>query len=180
MSKILISSFQKDSAEVTRRIYERLVRQFWREAVSMEVSHLVWSIDTRLDAHIATCEGLLAVIGPGWMGQLSGWQDPTFVQVEIESALRQQVPVIPVLVHDAHMPDATHLPASLQDLSTRPGLAVRSGADFYRDMDRLIAYLTQQIPGLREAHAKQDPSVAPVDMVKVPQGPFLYGFEKIR
>ncbi len=60
-------------------------------------------------------------------------------------------------------------------------------------MNRLIAYLTQQIRGLSEPQtepAKESKPVpteqplvslaAPVDMVKVPKGPFLYGDQKIR
>lgn len=121
-------------------------------------------------------------------------EDPRdFVRIEIESALTRQIPVIPILVRGASIPPAKQLPQSMQDLPYRHGLAVRSGPDFHNDMNRLIAYLTQQIHGLSEARPKPDtpakpvqkktkPSapIAPVDMVKVPKGPFLYGDEKSR
>jgi formylglycine-generating enzyme required for sulfatase activity len=134
----------------------------------------------------------LAVIGPDWMGPRDSQgktrlEDPRdFVRIEIESALKRQIPVIPVLVRGAKIPAAERMPASMQDLSYRNGLEVRSGPDFHRDMDRLIEYLKKQITGLTEhraepsAGAKKAVTKAPVDMVKVPKGPFLYGDEKIR
>ena len=123
------------------------------------------------------------------------------MRIEIESALTRQIPVIPLLVRGASIPPPEQLPQSLQVLSYRHGLAVRSGADFHNDMNRLIAYLTQNIRGFSEPQpkstnqtrpirkekkraqpvqekAKPSGPPAPVDMVKVPKGPFLYGDEK--
>lgn len=154
---------------------------------------------THLDEQVAKCDVFLAVIGPDWMGPKGGQGksrlgDPRdFVRIEIESALKRQIPVIPILVGGASIPPAEQLPQSIQDLPYRHGLAVRSGPDFHNDMNRLIAYLTQQVRGLSELQAEPEtqakpvqkeakPSVpaVPVDMVKVPKGPFLYGEGKTR
>ncbi|NGZ10364.1 MAG: TIR domain-containing protein [Nitrospira sp. LK70] len=201
MSKILISYRREDSADVTGRIDDRLVRQFGRQAVFVDVDSIPFGVDFRkhLDEQVAKCDVFLAVIGPDWMGARDSQgktrlEDPRdFVRIEIESALKRQIPVIPVLVRGASIPPAKQLPKSIQKLPYRHGLAVRSGPDFHNDMNRLIAYLTQQIRGLSEAQPKPDthakpvqkktkPSTpaTPVDMVKVPKGPFLYGDEKTR
>ncbi len=66
------------------------------------------------------------------------------VRIEIESALKRQIPVIPVLVSGASIPSADRLPASVQDLSYRNGIEVRPDPDFHRDMDRLIEYLSNR------------------------------------
>jgi formylglycine-generating enzyme required for sulfatase activity len=195
MSKIFISYRRDDSADVTGRIYDRLVHQFDREAVFMDVDSIPFGVDfhIHLDAQVAKCEVFLAVIGQEWMKKRgskgkSRLEDPRdFVRIEIESALKRQILVIPVLVSGAAIPLAERLPASLQDLTYRNGIPVRSGHDFHQDMNRLIEYLKQKIQGLKEPHTEQArPSVEPLraegptDMVKVPKGPFLYGEKRVR
>lgn len=146
---------------------------------------------------MAKCDVFLAVIGRDWLkgkgrkGK-SRLEDPgDFVRIEIESALKRQIPVIPVLVAGAKIPEAQRLPASIQNVSYRNGIVVRPDPDFHKDMDRLIAHLKQPVPSLRKpqsetATSAKSPSLGtthvdpttPVDMVKVPKGPFLYGEDK--
>lgn len=201
MSKILISYRREDSADVTGRMYDRLVQQFGREAVFKDVDSIDFGVDFRkhLDEQVAKCDVFLAVIGRNWMkakgrkGKSRLEEPGDFVRIEVESALKREIPVIPALVGRASIPPADRLPASIQNLSYRHGIDVRPDPDFHRDMDRLIEYLTQHISGLCEPQTKLDtqakpvqketkPSApaAPVDMVKVPKGPFLYGDKKTR
>ena len=195
MSKILISYRREDSADVTGRIYDRLVQQFAREAVFKDVDSILIGVDFRiyLDEQVAKCEVFLAAIGRDWMKNLGSTgktrlDDPRdYVRIEIESALKRQIPVIPILVSGASIPPTERLPISLQGLSYRQGIEVRRDPDFHRDMDRLIEHLKQKIQGLKEPYTEQArPSVeplraeAPADMVKVPKGPFLYGKDRIR
>jgi len=201
MSKILISYRREDSADVTGRIYDRLVLQFGREAVFKDVDSIPLGVDFRvyLDQQVAKCEVFLAVIGREWMKARgrkgkARLDDPgDFGRIEIEAALKRQIPVIPVLVGGASIPAAKRLSASIQDLSCRHGTVVRPDPDFHRDIDRLIEYLRQQVRGLSEPQTKPDNQSKPVlkerkqvapatprDMVKVPKGPFLYGDQKTR
>ena len=195
MSKILISYRREDSADVTGRIYDRLIQRFAQGAVFKDVDSIPLGVDFRiyLDEQVAKCEVFLAVIGRDWMKNLGSTEktrldDPRdFVRIEIESALKQQILVIPVLVSGASIPPAERLPTSLQTLSYRQAIEVRRDPDFHRDMDRLIEYLKQKIQGLKEPYTEQaPPSVEPLraealtDMVKVPKGPFLYGEKRVR
>jgi formylglycine-generating enzyme required for sulfatase activity len=195
MSKILISYRREDSADVTGRIYDRLIQRFGQGAVFKDVDSIPLGVDFRiyLDEQVAKCEVFLAVIGRDWMKSLGSTgktrlDDPRdFVRIEIESALKRQIPVIPVLVGGTSIPAAEQLPASIQDLSYRQGIEVRRDPDFHRDMDRLIEHLKQKIQGLTE-HRKEPVSPSgeltctkiPADMVKVPKGPFLYGEKRVR
>lgn len=153
MSKILISYRREDSADATGRIYDRLVQQFGRTAVFKDVDSIPLGIDFRtyLDQQVAKCDVFLAVIGRNWMkpqGQKgkSRLADPAdFVRLEIEAALKRQIPVIPVLVEGASIPPVDRLPTSLQALSYRNGIVVRPDPDFHRDMDRLIEHLRAQV-----------------------------------
>jgi len=195
MSKILISYRREDSADVTGRIFDRLIQQFGREAIFKDVDSIPLGVDFRtyLDEQVAKCEVFLAVIGRDWMKNLGSTgktrlDDPRdLVRIEIESALKRQIPVIPVLVSGATIPPAMRLPPSIQDLSYRNGIPVRADPDFHRDMDRLIDYLKQKIQGLTEDRKEPvSPLVEPLrtetptDMVKVPKGPFLYGEKRVR
>ena len=173
MSKILISYRREDSAHVTGRIYDRLTQQFGRTAVFKDVDSIPLGIDFRtyLDQQIAKCDVFLAIIGRHWMkpqGQKgrSRLADPAdFVRLEIEAALKRQIPVIPVLVEGASIPAVDRLPTSLQGLSYRNGIVVRPDPDFHRDMDRLIEHLREQIerkqenlPPLEVPHTASDVS----------------------
>ncbi len=164
MSKILISYRREDSIDVTGRIYDRLVKDFAPDAVFMDVDSIPYGVDFRtyLDEQVSQCEVFLAVIGRDWLrgkerkGR-SRLEDPgDFVRIEIESALKRRIPVIPVLVGGASVPPAQQLPASIQDLPYRHAVVIRPNPDFHRDMDRLVDYPRTQLAGKKEqlAHPK--------------------------
>lgn len=201
MSKIFLSYRREDSADVTGRIDDRLVQQFGREAVFVDVDSIPFGVDFRkhLDDQVAKCDVFLAVIGPDWTGTKDGkgksrLEDPRdFVRIEIESALKREIPIIPVFVRGAKFPATERLPTNVHDLSYRNGLEVRSGHDFHKDMNRLIEFLKQQVRGFSETQLERSTSskpvlnetkpvtpTAPVDMLKVPKGPFLYGEKRAR
>ena len=63
------------------------------------------------------CQAFLTVIGPSWLdakdeaGRRRIHSPDDFVAVEIVAALAHNIPVIPVLVDGAHMPQMSELPA---------------------------------------------------------------------
>jgi hypothetical protein len=93
----------------------------------MDVSGIQPGLDFRkaIDANVASCGVLLAMIGPAWVSvtdaagtrRLDSPND--FVRLEIASALARQIAVIPVLVHGAKMPPLDQLPDDLKDLRYR-------------------------------------------------------------
>ncbi len=143
---MFISYRRADSSDVTGRIYDRLADRFGRERVFKDVDSIVLGVDFRegLTASVTQCRVLVAVIGPRWSsGADAARQRPLentgdYVRIEIESALQRGIPVIPVLVQGARIPSLDQLPASLQPLAYRNGIAVRPDPDFHTDMDRLI------------------------------------------
>ena len=92
----------------------------------MDVTGLEPGRDFRraIDQHVASCGVLLAMIGRGWVDAKddSGRRrldDPMdFVRLETASALKRDIPVIPVLVQGARMPRAEQLPPDLAELLT--------------------------------------------------------------
>lgn len=150
---IFISYRRSDSADIVGRIYDRLVQEFGRKSIFKDVDSIPLGIDFKgyLDRTVSECNVLLAIIGDRWLDatDASGkkrLEDPDdFVRIEIESALEQGIPVIPLLVRDAQMPAEEDLPAGLKKLAYRNGIPIRPDPDFHRDMDRLIAALEEYI-----------------------------------
>jgi formylglycine-generating enzyme required for sulfatase activity len=150
-TSIFISYRRVDSSDVTGRIYDRLVTAFDRNSVFKDVDSIPFGVDFRehLDGAVSQCQVCLVVVGRTWLEakdeagrrRLDSTQD--FVRIEIESALKRKIPVIPVLVGGASMPGPEQLPPSLEPLAYRNGAQVRSDPDFHRDMDRLIAGIQQ-------------------------------------
>jgi hypothetical protein len=109
----------------------------------MDIDSVPFGIDFRQHIKEAVVQNdvLVAVIGPNWSGQANNSRiaeetDP--VRVEIETALKAWVPIIPVLVSGATMPKATELPDGIKDLAFRNAATVDGGRDFHQHMDRLI------------------------------------------
>jgi hypothetical protein len=104
-----------------------------------------------LDMKVGECDVLLAIIGDHWLDTKDAdgknrLDDPAdFVRIEIQSALDRNIPVIPLLVRNAHMPREDDLPPKLRKLVYRNGTPIRSDPDFHRDMDRLIAALERYV-----------------------------------
>jgi molecular chaperone DnaK len=146
---IFLSYRRDDSADVSGRIYDRLVQRFTKEKVFKDVDSIPLGIDFRqhLVAAVGECSVVLAVIGRNWLGQPSPpgkrrIDDPRdFVRIELEAALARRIPLIPVLVQGADVPSDTELPPGLLDLAYRHGTKVRPDPDFHNDMDRLIRSL---------------------------------------
>ena len=143
---IFISYRRDDSADITGRIYDRLVQHFSRDTVFKDVDSIPLGIDFRqhLESALSQCRVLLAVMGERWSGTETAAgkrriDDPSdHVRLELELALARNIPVIPVLVRNFSIPTPDKLPDSLQSLAYRNGINVRPDPDFHGDMDRLI------------------------------------------
>src|SRR5262245_33607431 len=143
---VFISYRRDDSADITGRIYDRLIQHFSREIVFKDVDSIPLGIDFRrhLENALSQCRVLLAIVGSDWMGsETAGGKrridDPRdHLRLELEVALARNIPVIPVLVRRASIPAEDQLPPSLRSLAYRNGIQVRPDPDFHGDMDRLI------------------------------------------
>src|SRR6267154_6650107 len=119
MPKLAISYRRSDSSAITGRIFDRLAAHYGKESVFMDIDNIPFGADFRahIQAVLQQTEVLIVVIGPRWLGadaagtvRMSQESDP--VRAEIEAALAQNMPLIPVLVDGARMPGSEELPAS--------------------------------------------------------------------
>jgi hypothetical protein len=149
MPKLFISYRREDSQDVTGRIYDRLVEYFSAANVFKDIDNIPLGLDFRtvLDKALGDSAAILVVIGPNWTSCTDAegrkrLDSPTdFVRLEVQTALKLGRPMIPVLVSGARMPTPDELPADLDGLPYRNGLAVRPDPDFHQDMERLATAL---------------------------------------
>src|SRR5262249_512493 len=103
-----------------------------------------------LDEQVAACIAFIAVIGPRWLNVRNNDGNPRlddprdYVRVEIESALKRDIRVIPVLVDGASMPQPSALPPSLQALGRRQAVEI-AHPRFAADCDDLARRIKQAI-----------------------------------
>jgi hypothetical protein len=145
--QIFISYRRDDSAGYTRALYGRLVRQFSKDRVFMDVDAIEPGIpfDESIQSALDQCEVLLVVIGKRWMDKQAGVapriNDPEdFVRLEIAAALSRNIRVIPVLLDGASMPTEEELPEPLRALARRNALEV-SNSSFDADTETLIGVI---------------------------------------
>jgi hypothetical protein len=143
---IFICYRREDSADVTGRIYDRLADHYGPERVFMDVEAIRLGYDFRseIDQTIKVCSIGIVVIGDKWLADVDGKRriddENDRVRIEIESALRREIPIIPVLTRGASHPTKAMLPASLEDLAYRHGTSIRH-EHFHGDMDSLITQM---------------------------------------
>jgi hypothetical protein len=146
MPKLAISYRRSDSSAITGRIFDRLVAHYGRDQVFMDIDNIPFGTDfrTHIQSVLQQADLLIVVIGPRWLGVDAGGaarmaQEDDPVRAEVEMALTRDLPLIPVLVDGAKMPEASALPASFKDFAFRNAAEVATGRDFHPHVDRLIA-----------------------------------------
>ena len=145
-NQIFISYRREDNAAVTGRMYDRLVQKFGEGCVFKDIDSIPLGVDFRqhIESIVQECDVVLAVIGPRWAGdnERSGTRridlPDDFVRLEIESALKRNIRVIPLLIDNASMPAAESLPASMMTLANRHGITISQDPHFHSDMERLM------------------------------------------
>jgi hypothetical protein len=124
---IFISYRRGQDAGFAGRLFDRLERTFRRKALFMDVDSITPGQDfvSILEAQVAECDILLALIGRGWLtatdeaGRRRLDNPEDFVRIEIATALAQAKRVIPVLIDDVPMPRSEDLPEILRPLVRR-------------------------------------------------------------
>jgi len=123
--KIFINYRRGDDPGNTGRLFDQLEGVFARDRLFMDVDSIPpgRNFVRFLEQQVAQCDVLLAVIGKNWIdardeqGVRRLDKPDDFVRIEIESALKQDKLVIPVLVQDAHMPRPDQLPEEIRPLA---------------------------------------------------------------
>lgn len=167
---IFISYRRSDSITEAGRIYDRLVEAFGAEQIFKDVDNIPYGADfvEYLDQAVSQCDVLLPLIGSTWLSTTDAQgerrlNDPNdFVRIEIESALKRDILVVPILLNGAVMPGPSDLKGDLQVLARRNAAQVRHDPDFHSDMRRLISKLEEYFVSRGLAAAPSPQGVAPL------------------
>jgi hypothetical protein len=143
--QIFISYRREDASYPAGRLYDNLHSRFPQNEIFMDVDSIKPGIDfvQTIEERVGACDVLVAVIGKRWLsaadeeGRRRLDNPDDFVRVEVGTALKRGVRVIPVLVEGALMPPASQLPEDLKPLARRNALSV-SHDRFRADSERLI------------------------------------------
>lgn len=134
--------------EETRHIAGRIADRIGPDRVFMDVDSIEPGVDfgVAIAGAVESCEVLVAVIGQEWLTSADHrgrrrLDDPDdFVVLEIGTALRRSIRVIPVLVDGAYMPRRDELPPALESLARRNAVRI-DHESFSADIGRLLAGL---------------------------------------
>ncbi len=190
MDRIFISYRREDSAEVTGRIYAHLAKTFGPQRVLMDIHEDRQRSDLRqaVEAALDRVAVAIAVIGNDWissrhgswprMGQRRIDDETDIVRIELETALTRGVPVIPVLVERAPLPEPSELPMPLGAMLHRPPAEVRPGDELGPSLKKLQSYVEGLLPAngtgavtAASASSPEDVIVADVELTQLRDQP---------
>ena len=151
MAKLFINYRRDDSQYQADKLHDLMKR--WvdnpQQDIFIDVDNIPAGLDfvAYLDGKVKQCDALIVMIGSDWLTM----KDPRtggrridnpddFVRIEIESALKRDIPVVPVLLDGVSMPSAADLPDSLKPLARRNGVTI-SRLSFENDVNRLMRSL---------------------------------------
>jgi hypothetical protein len=135
MAKIFISYRREDTESDANHLKSELEKYVGKGKVFLDSKGIQPGRDWRdaLQRSIKGSDCLLALIGPKWLNiansetkqrRLDNPDD--FVRQEIRGALQnKKMPVVPVLVGDARMPEPKDLPDELKELASRQNFELR-------------------------------------------------------
>ena len=118
---IFISYRREDSAAYAGRLCDHLGAIFGPERVFMDVEDIAPGqvFTESIDRTIQACEVVIVVIGPRWMEILQKRaqdKQSDYVYREVEAAISNKIPVVPVLVGGASMAQLSGLPPAITPL----------------------------------------------------------------
>src|SRR6266446_3161938 len=151
--RVFINYRRDDAAGDAGRLYDGLSARLGKDSVFMDVDAIQPGADFSevINQAVGSCDVLVTVIGKNWLsaadvGGERRLDDPRdLVRLEIHSALKHKIRVVPALVQGAQMPRADQLPKSLAKLAGRNALEV-SYARWQHDVERLITTLEKPTP----------------------------------
>lgn len=154
MVKLFISYRRDDSSGETNRLAGVLKRHFGGANVILDTDNFLVGNDFRSEImrHLKEADVVLVIMGKSWYSILSdrlagsSGTEPDWVMREIEEAIKHHKRIIPVLLNNNFMPSAKRLPSSIQELTYKNGMKLRTSIyHFGEDSQHLIQKIEESI-----------------------------------
>ncbi len=147
--KLFISYRPSDSYQITRKIYDELLTEYNINIVFTDVNSIPFGSDFRkvIDQSVAECEACLIIIDQTCLNAADEYgtrcvdNQTDSVRLELESTLQRSIPIIPILVNDASMPDPNQLPLTIQAIAFYKSIVIRTDQNFYEDTNQLVSVI---------------------------------------
>jgi hypothetical protein len=150
-SGIFISYRRQDAQSAAGRLADSLERRFGKEQIFRDVETIQPGVDfvEAIEGALSSCSVMLAVIGRRWMGE-AGEQNRLqlandWIRLELATALKRNIRVIPVLVEGAAPPADADLPEDLKPLARRQAHTLSDERWDY-DVQQLAAAVESVLP----------------------------------
>ncbi len=159
--RVFISYRHENCAAYAKLLYERLDRRF-PNAIFVDLDSIGLGEDfvRKIDEAVSSCGVLVALIDRNWISvkdangrRLDNPKD--FVRLEIATALKRGICVIPALLNDAPIPAAEQLPEDLAPLSTRRALRISD-----ENLDYNVSQLSEAVEREFSQHGAGNNAVA--------------------
>jgi TIR domain len=162
MSSVFISYRRDTAAGEARALYNDLVGRLGKGAVFMDVDSVSLGRDFRkeLQKTVAACDVMLVLIDKNWAaakdakGRIRLENSDDFVRMEVETALKRDIVVTPILLKGAQMPAAEELPAEISHLAYRSAFEL-SHSRWQSDVGEMIRRLRLEKGPLAEVPVPQ-------------------------
>ncbi|MFJ8489368.1 hypothetical protein ACIRBZ_13525 [Streptomyces sp. NPDC094038] len=157
MTPSLFTNFRRaDTGSVGPHIDTKLQSEFGPQAAFRDQRSLPKALDYRehLERALRKCDLLLVVVGARWasvsdaQGRRLIDRPDDWVRREIALAGGYKLPVLPVLVDDAQLPDEDELPTDIRYLVHRQAVYFRPHQE-HIDFPPLLAAIREAVPDLR-------------------------------
>jgi hypothetical protein len=184
MAGIFISYRRSDSAAMCDRIYAALVQRFGKDTLFKDVDSIPLGVNFAdyLRGVLAQSAVFVLIIGRSWLDVDDGQggrrlDDPTdYVRLELEAALAQRIPIVPLLVDGARLPTADRLPESLRGLPQQNGWEIHYDPYFETDIRHVTAALERWVRPLQAPPPLPRAPTSPKPTMSFPWGRVLaYG-----
>lgn len=150
--KIFISYRREDSSGEAGRLNENLEQIFGDENVYFDIEAIGGGINFKKDIERAlnSCKVLIAVIGPRWLnitdkeGERRLENPDDFIRLEISTALKRGIMVIPLLINGASQPKRDELPEDIENLAGLNSMDL-SNKRWRYDFNELVKILKKKL-----------------------------------
>jgi TIR domain len=157
---IFVSYRRGESDAHAGRLADRFIEHFGEHRVFYDIDLTEPGVDfiDQIQSAVDSSEVLIAVIGKNWVtatdpaGQKRLENPHDYVRIEIATALKRNIRVIPVLVQGAAMPSAHELPNDLTPLTYRRAFELHD-ASWRKEVQHLTTVL-ESVVGRKEEGAE--------------------------
>jgi hypothetical protein len=164
MAKVFLSYRRTDTKAIARQLGEVLRQHQGWDAVFLDIDEIApgQRFEVVISQRLRQADLVIALIGVRWLepgasGAPRLWNPEDWVHRELEAAIELGVPVLPVLVGDAKLPEEGDLPTALKPIVTFNATRLDDGRNFQTD----VAQLRSDIERLLGSHVDRQVPLTP-------------------